>query len=1117
MVNAATTGTLTDSATVTVNGNNATDPTIANNTATTSSSISSSADVGIGFSVSPPSPQGIGGNLTYTVQVFNNGPSVAYNVTITDDFLATNTNLTFVSQTPGNVPGIVLIGTPGTNVADTIASLPVGVFTFQIVAQIKQTVAANTVVTNKVTIAASGSTDPVPSNNSGTSPGVTAIVNSDVAVAITNVSPSAPVAGAPLTYTITLTNNGPTNATGVMFSTITPANTTFTSVSASPALTFPTQPIPGATGPIASGATAIAAGSVVTITLTLNVNSNTAKSTNIQLTGSETSTSNDLTAGNNSATSPITSSMTNADVTIPSLSTLSPTVQTPGTITYTFNVVNNGPSDATGIIINDTLPAAATFVSMTQSGSSVVATVNGSNALTYTIPGSISSAAGSNTIPFTITVSIPSSASNLASISNTVSLTVGVGGSTDTNLGNNSASATVAVGSNADLGIAVVVSANPVVGGNVLTYTVTLTNNGPSDAQLPQFSFPIPGPGQVTFNSVTIPNNWTQTSTNNAGDTSGTITATVPTMAAGAPPVVFRLTFTVNPNISSSLVNTPTIFSVAVPSTPDTTLANNSATNFTVATKPQPTVSVNTISVPEGDPGVGSVDYTISLSAANTQVVSVDYATVDGTATNPFDYIQASGTLMFNPGETSKTVSIQIIGDALVEPTKSFTLHVSNPVNTTILANDGVCTILNDDFGGAFGFTAANFVVNESDGTATITVQRPAAATADKTFVSYATSDGSAIAGLDYVATSGVLNFTFGQQTQTFTVKLLNPVAAVAGATVKLTLSNPRSLDAKNNVIVLPGASATLDPNATTSTLTILARPAITSTLLVHTLIGAQFSYTPTATGDTPVFYSLGANATLPPGLNFTPGFGYITGVPTKVSVPVDAFKVPIVATNSVGSVMQTLTIVVDANVASGGSNSLLDSDGDGYPDELELAVGSDPLDAMSTPLNIKKLTLTGIKNLKLKINLDFTLLGNDSITLTGIVVMPPDFGQSGKLVYFDIGGVIRRFALDANGLSKVGDDNVKFKIGKPGGDGKSTATFKLSITKGDFQSTSATNPLLKNAFPLLDDEGLTNTTVKAQARVVPVMILLNSSLYNVMQNQVYTSTQGKSGKTSNP
>src|SRR6185436_15045629 len=100
----------------------------------------------------------------------------------------------------------------------------------------------------------------------------------------------------------------------------------------------------------------------------------------------------------------------------------------------------------------------------------------------------------------------------------------------------------------------------------------------------------------------------------------------------------------------------------------------------------------------EGDSGTTTANFTVTLNPASGQQVTVQYATANGTATAGSDYQASSGTLTFAPGDTSKTVSITVNGDTLVEPDETFLVNLSNPsTGTNLGGSQGVGTIPNDD------------------------------------------------------------------------------------------------------------------------------------------------------------------------------------------------------------------------------------------------------------------------------------------------------------------------------------------------------------------------------------------------------------------------------------
>src|SRR5262249_59077369 len=140
----------------------------------------------------------------------------------------------------------------------------------------------------------------------------------------------------------------------------------------------------------------------------------------------------------------------------------------------------------------------------------------------------------------------------------------------------------------------------------------------------------------------------------------------------------------------------------------------------------------------------------------------------NGTATSGADYSATSGTLTFANGETSKTFTVPILNDTLVEGDETVNLTLSNPTGGATLGsqNTAVLTIQDDDSAqpGVLQFSSATYAVNESQATAIITVTRTGGSTGTVS-VHYATSDGTATAGSDYAATSGTLTFANGETT----------------------------------------------------------------------------------------------------------------------------------------------------------------------------------------------------------------------------------------------------------------------------------------------------------------------------------------------------------------
>lgn len=111
----------------------------------------------------------------------------------------------------------------------------------------------------------------------------------------------------------------------------------------------------------------------------------------------------------------------------------------------------------------------------------------------------------------------------------------------------------------------------------------------------------------------------------------------------------------------------------------------------------QPTLSIDDVSVNEGNSSTQNATLTVSLSSSSSQTVTVNYATANNTATAGSDYAAKSDTLTFTPGQVQNSIDISIWGDTQVEPDESLWVNLSNPVQASLDDNQGQITILNDD------------------------------------------------------------------------------------------------------------------------------------------------------------------------------------------------------------------------------------------------------------------------------------------------------------------------------------------------------------------------------------------------------------------------------------
>ncbi len=203
------------------------------------------------------------------------------------------------------------------------------------------------------------------------------------------------------------------------------------------------------------------------------------------------------------------------------------------------------------------------------------------------------------------------------------------------------------------------------------------------------------------------------------------------------------------------------------------------------------TISVTDAVLVEGNAGQQNMSFKISWSGAKGPgAVSVNYATADITATAASDYTAKSGVASLTPGGCRcATITVPILGDTTPEGTETFAFNLSSPVNATISDGQAIGTIIDNE--GPPSFVVLDATADENNGPLVFSVVMTSSSGSTQT-VDYATTvDGTAVAGSDYIATSGTLTFTSGQTTKPVNVTVTDDAISEADETVTLVLSNP--------------------------------------------------------------------------------------------------------------------------------------------------------------------------------------------------------------------------------------------------------------------------------------------------------------------------------------
>ena len=263
-------------------------------------------------------------------------------------------------------------------------------------------------------------------------------------------------------------------------------------------------------------------------------------------------------------------------------------------------------------------------------------------------------------------------------------------------------------------------------------------------------------------------------------------------------------------------------FTVSLSGPTNATIADGSGLGTITDDDAAPSLSIGDVAVAEGDAGTSTATFTISLSPASGKSVSVAWASTAGTATAGIDYVTASGSRTFLPGETTKTVGITVNGDTLDEDDETFTVTLSGPTNATITDGSGLGTITDDDAAPTVSIGDAT-VTEGNAGTSTATFTISLSSSSSKTVsVNWGTSAGTATAGTDYVTTSGSRTFAPGETSKTVAITVDGDTLDEDDETFTVTLSGPTNATIADGsglgTITDDDASPTLSVNDVTIT-----------------------------------------------------------------------------------------------------------------------------------------------------------------------------------------------------------------------------------------------------------------------------------------------------------
>jgi poly(3-hydroxybutyrate) depolymerase len=210
-----------------------------------------------------------------------------------------------------------------------------------------------------------------------------------------------------------------------------------------------------------------------------------------------------------------------------------------------------------------------------------------------------------------------------------------------------------------------------------------------------------------------------------------------------------------------------------------------------LASKAQPTLQFAPTSYTVVE-SAGSITLIVQRVGDTNGSVGVDFATVDGTATNGLKYIATNGTLSFATGETNQSIGVPILDDGLAQGTKTFRVTLSNATGGAVLGvgaqTNATVSILDNDQG--LQFQLASYSVAEDAGAAQISIVRGDNGNLPVT-LNFSTFDSSATNGLDYTGTNCTLSFAPQERLKFVHIPILNNNLKQPNRTFKVNLANP--------------------------------------------------------------------------------------------------------------------------------------------------------------------------------------------------------------------------------------------------------------------------------------------------------------------------------------
>ena len=614
--------------TVTVSSN-ALDGNLSNNTSSTTAQVVPAADLEVSIAGSAPAASRHE-EFEYTVSAINNGPSDASDVVLADTLPV---GVTFVSAATSQT----LVPTYSNGVVSlSVGSMTEGA-TVTLTIVVEPTAEPGSTLLDSASVAAQ-ETDPDTTNNTATLE--TPVVGvSDLGISVA-AQPGAVYVGQDVTYTVTVSNQGPDDEPDAIMTVPLSSNLAFASASYLPGWSpaVANGLLTADLGPLAAGGTAI-----VTVVLIPQAAAAGTLTTSFSIQGENT----DPVTTNNTADATVTvNPAANLGVTItPGESP--PAVQADWT--YLVKVTNFGLSNATGVTVTAPLPSGAQFVSASSSAGLAPVVLDGTLSANLEAVGAGESA----------TVSIVVMPTGLGSLPLSASV---VGAQFDPELANNQASGSASVDPSVNLAVLLAPSPSTVVAGRPLTMMASIENLGPNPATSVVLSLPMGA--NLLFNS-------TDATAGTSRLVGGQFVAQLGELDPGSS---MKITVVFTPQTPGMVTQTANVASAE--NQLDPASARATTTVNVVGSPGTLQWSASLYSVPET---AGVALLSVVRTVGSFGVVTVNYQTVAVNATAGLDFVPTSGVLTFASGQTVGTIQVPVLADPWDNRDEYLNVMLSSP------------------------------------------------------------------------------------------------------------------------------------------------------------------------------------------------------------------------------------------------------------------------------------------------------------------------------------------------------------------------------------------------------------------------------------------------------